>query len=93
MLGCNTTFYGTNCSGPCTCIEANTDDCIDSNGTCQCKSGWSGVNCELDDNECTTNQHNCNSTLEECVNDNGGFRCVCIYGNSSTGCIGESDLG
>ena len=72
----------------CTCIVVNTAVCHDDTGKCTCKSGWTGDTCNTDVDECTTSRHNCNTTIENCTNIDGGFECACLYGNSSTGCIG-----
>lgn len=49
---------------------------------------WTRENCTVDVDECITNSNSCNFTTQECINNVGGFSCVCLYGNSSTGCIG-----
>lgn len=87
-VGCNSTHFGIGCDQTCPCNTTNTLDCDDNDGTCTCLPNWSGTVCTIDVNECSTNSSACNTTTEECVNNDGGFSCVCLYGNSSTGCIG-----
>lgn len=87
-VACNDTHYGTSCNQLCPCITTNTADCDDTFGTCTCLPNWTGENCTVDVDECITNSNSCNFATQECVNYVGGFSCVCLYGNSSTGCIG-----
>lgn len=47
--------------------------------TCSCNSGFSGVTCDEDINECDTEQHKC--TAESvCLNHVGSYTCVCFEG-------------
>lgn len=87
-VGCNNTHFGIGCDQTCSCNTTNTLDCNDNDGTCICLPTWSGTDCTIDVDECITNSSACNATSEKCVNNDGGFSCVCLYGNSSTGCIG-----
>ncbi|XP_059159686.1 G surface protein, allelic form 168-like [Physella acuta] len=75
---CDATHYGTNCSNTCLCIVANTADCNDTIGTCTCKTGWTGTNCDLDINECSNSSY-CGQH-EECHNLNGSAECRCVSG-------------
>ncbi|KAI8737995.1 multiple epidermal growth factor domains protein 6, partial [Biomphalaria glabrata] len=77
---CNATHYGYNCEHQCTCVEGNTLDCNDVNGTCTCKSGWNGTNCDLDIDECVTNTSYCTGHAETCHNLNGTAECLCQNG-------------
>ncbi|XP_078573089.1 uncharacterized protein LOC144859950 [Branchiostoma floridae x Branchiostoma japonicum] len=56
--------------------------------TCSCQDGWQEVRstdrtmflrCE-DVDECTTGQHDCNSTFSRCVNNLGNYTCACLPG-------------
>ncbi|XP_061188954.1 fibrillin-2-like [Saccostrea echinata] len=85
---CNNTHFGEECSSLCSCIEANTVDCDDVTGKCTCKTTWNGTNCDVDINECDLGTHNCNKTYQNCENNDGGFKCVCRYGESSGVCKG-----
>ncbi|XP_061188943.1 adhesion G protein-coupled receptor E5-like [Saccostrea echinata] len=87
--GCNDTHYGYQCNQTCPCDLTNTAACHDDTGACTCKTGWTGANCSTDIDECATNKHDCNASIETCNNVGGSWNCVCIYGNSSTGCIAK----
>lgn len=45
---------------------------------CQCKDGFSGSFCQLDNNECTDKKKTGCSQL--CINTKGGYRCACNIG-------------
>ena len=45
---------------------------------CTCTSGWEGVNCEIDINECTQLLLNCTDEHTRCNNTEGRAECVCI---------------
>ncbi|XP_055859523.1 fibrillin-1-like isoform X4 [Biomphalaria glabrata] len=77
---CNSTHYGPNCAHQCKCMMTNTDDCNDVNGTCSCKPGWTGTNCDLDIDECVTNTSYCTGPEETCLNLNGSAECLCHVG-------------
>uniref|UniRef100_K1QLB6 Fibrillin-1 n=1 Tax=Magallana gigas TaxID=29159 RepID=K1QLB6_MAGGI len=83
---CNSTHYGVNCSSPCTCIEDNTADCNDVTGQCNCKATWNGTNCDVDVDECVLGTDDCNSSIEICVNRDGGWNCSCRYGSTNGVC-------
>lgn len=38
--------YGDNCSSTCSCVQANSDSCNKVDGTCTCKPGYKGTNCD-----------------------------------------------
>ncbi|XP_059158121.1 uncharacterized protein LOC131942326 [Physella acuta] len=77
-VACDATHYGTNCSYKCMCVMNNTNDCSDTDGTCSCKSGWTGIDCETDVNECIDTSH-C-GPLEDCYNTDGAVECRCKSG-------------
>lgn len=56
----------------------NTQDCNDVNGTCTCRSGWTGDTCDTDINEC--NDTNYCTGPATCFNLNGSAECRCNAG-------------
>ncbi|XP_071101751.1 fibrillin-1-like [Haliotis cracherodii] len=76
-LDCVQGTYGQECGSNCSCNVANTVTCNQVNGTCTCLTGWEGVTCSGDVNECDT--YNCN-TNSVCTNTNGSFICECDKG-------------
>jgi len=77
-------MYGDNCTSVCTCITANTNTCVPADGSCTCKSGWTGNNCETDINECDIGTANCPGN-SQCINNDGYFECKCFDGYFMTG--------
>ncbi|KAL5020522.1 hypothetical protein ScPMuIL_003414 [Solemya velum] len=79
---CDSMKYGTDCANDCTCVPGNTNECDNEFGTCDCKDEWTGQNCEIDVNECTTETHNCATAKpnSHCFNEIGSFLCVCNDG-------------
>ncbi|CAC5394796.1 unnamed protein product [Mytilus coruscus] len=75
--------WGQNCVKNCTCVIANTNSCNKTDGSCNCKTGWEGDNCESDVNECS------NTTICQansmCENTNGSYVCVCNDGYFNSG--------
>lgn len=57
----------------------STEFCDNINGTCICKTGWMGDDCEIDVNECENNSSLCQDN-SSCRNTNGSFLCVCNDG-------------
>ncbi|CAC5394799.1 unnamed protein product [Mytilus coruscus] len=70
--------WGQNCVKSCTCVIANTNSCNKTDGSCNCKTGWEGDNCESDVNECS-NKTICQAN-SKCENTNGSYVCVCNDG-------------
>ncbi|XP_055859606.1 uncharacterized protein LOC106063092 isoform X3 [Biomphalaria glabrata] len=78
---CSEGFFGQNCSSKCNCITSKTNYCEKTNGTCVCRPGWTGSNCDLDIDECSRNTSNCSiGNNEVCVNTAGSFNCACQSG-------------
>ncbi|XP_076459739.1 uncharacterized protein LOC143292928 [Babylonia areolata] len=76
---CASNMYGANCATQCECT-AHAHSCDNVNGQCQCQTGWQGVRCETDVDECSTNQHHCSGDHVTCVNRDGGYSCGCEGG-------------
>ncbi|KAK7093001.1 hypothetical protein V1264_008666 [Littorina saxatilis] len=90
---CDDWFFN-NCEKACTCEKLNAQSCNKQNGTCTCTSGWEGVDCDTDINECnSTSHHNCSGGHETCRNNDGGFTCVCEagYEYKANGTCGDRD--
>lgn len=74
---CNAGTWGFRCENKCHC--RNDIPCDFATGFCsnaQCASGWMGINCFEDVNECITERHNCSSNAT-CINEIGSYRCKC----------------
>ena len=52
---------------------------------CSCYSGWRGVNCTEDIDECVENNP-CNITKSVCENRNGSYKCLCKKGYEGENC-------
>ncbi|XP_076437418.1 uncharacterized protein LOC143276674 [Babylonia areolata] len=77
--------FGKECAETCTCDTANTESCDVINGTCACKSGWKGDNCDQDIDECTDTPNICASVSNsKCENKNGSYSCSCVPGFSKS---------
>ncbi|XP_052806502.1 mucin-4-like [Mya arenaria] len=69
--------FGENCASTCQCGRgANRCDSVRG---CICNSGWQGVNCDGDINECNT-PNVCNDANKECANTIGSYTCSCRSG-------------
>jgi len=94
---------GTCSEGPDGCEENNAEtggvdfvDCY----TCACAYGYTGFNCEIDENECSNSEEGAYVTLTEschdeafCTNTPGSFECACNAGWTGDGitCIDADD--
>lgn len=81
---CDPYHYGDNCALECNC-GVGSEYCNAVWG-CQCKSGWFGLHCDEDIDECSANQALC-ANNRICVNTHGSFVCQCQHGyfNNSIG--------
>ncbi|CAL1534931.1 unnamed protein product, partial [Lymnaea stagnalis] len=77
---CNATHFGQECALTCNCSAANTLDCNDTTGACNCKPGWEGPSCDQDIGECSNNASYCSGLHEVCHNLNGSAECICADG-------------
>ncbi|KAK6971066.1 latent-transforming growth factor beta-binding protein 4, partial [Biomphalaria glabrata] len=76
---CSADRWGVNCSMPCNCPANTTERCDNVLGTCYCKIGWAGSQCNQDVDECTRSPSPC-PTLSKCTNTIGAFTCLCEDG-------------
>uniref|UniRef100_A0A2C9LYK3 EGF-like domain-containing protein n=1 Tax=Biomphalaria glabrata TaxID=6526 RepID=A0A2C9LYK3_BIOGL len=76
---CSADRWGVNCSMPCNCPANTTERCDNVLGTCYCKTGWAGSQCNQDVDECTRSPSPC-PTLSKCTNTIGAFTCLCEDG-------------
>ncbi|KAL8617491.1 hypothetical protein ACOMHN_062702 [Nucella lapillus] len=84
---CSTNQWGDNCNNTCDCRGRGT--CHRVKG-CVCDSGWSGVTCSDDVNECKIMAAPCPAS-QICGNNPGSFVCVCPSGFvkvNGTLCVG-----
>ncbi|XP_059143742.1 tolloid-like protein 1 [Physella acuta] len=74
------------CNITCICDRENSLYCVNYNGTCVCKAGWSSADCSVDINECD-DPNLCSDLYSVCVNTPGSYRCDCKPGliKNSTG--------
>lgn len=79
LADCSADRWGVNCSMPCICPANTTERCDNVLGTCYCKTGWAGSQCNQDVDECTRSPSPC-PTLSKCTNTIGAFTCLCEDG-------------
>lgn len=91
-LACIPGKWGVQCNETCTCVTANTEECNKATG-CTCRTGWEGVDCSQDIDECVLGTDNC-PVHSTCNNTYGGFTCPCDVGYTIDNnlCIGRSLL-
>ena len=70
--------WGRNCSQSCHCNKQHTEYCNKVDGTCFCKAGWTGKDCNEDIKECNNTGY-C-PTNSKCNEQNGTFECICNDG-------------
>ncbi|KAH3729949.1 fibrillin-1-like isoform X3 [Dreissena polymorpha] len=81
---CDSYHFGKDCSQRCSCIHGV---CTKTVG-CVCDSGWFGVSCDVDIDECIDNLITCNEPHTRCLNTPGNATCACMVGykrNSTSG--------
>lgn len=83
VLACTEGTYGQNCASPCNCSSTNTKTCNPVNGSCNCKSGWTGTTCETDIKECNDSTLYTCQNNSYCVEEEGSHRCQCNPGFES----------
>merc|ERR1719267_423065 len=93
---------GTCTEGPdgCEVLNENQEIVMVDCYTCTCAYGWTGFDCEIDENECTTSEDGEYLTVREschdeafCTNTPGSFECACNAGWTGDGitCIDADD--
>ncbi|XP_048727704.2 mucin-4-like isoform X2 [Ostrea edulis] len=80
---CSGHRYGLNCGLQCQCNEENTMACDKRNGTCNCRGGWTGLNCSVDVHECSLTPSICGANAK-CTEEIGSFSCQCDPGFQKT---------
>ena len=80
LTDCPAGTYGENCNRTCFCGQG-VDHCDIIKG-CVCQTGWSGVNCDFDVNECDLKavREECQAKNAVCFNFEGGYSCRCQQG-------------
>ncbi|KAI3383429.1 hypothetical protein SNEBB_005763 [Seison nebaliae] len=82
---CPEPFYGDNCeffieeNNACLsrpCLRGSTCYGTQKYYRCECLAGWTGINCDIDINECEINNPCQNNGI--CLNSEGSFACLCI---------------
>ena len=81
ILECPYNKYGQDCQETCTCnFDAGHFICNNVDGTCSCKEGWKGNDCDEDIDECAVNPDDRCVANAHCLNTEGSYRCVCNPG-------------
>ena len=80
---CEVGSWGPDCAYTCDCVHAS--HCDPANG-CICRTGWEGLKCSINKDECALEIQAC-GTREECVDTEGSYTCECRSGfhRSDTG--------
>lgn len=69
--------YGDTCAKTCPCVQTNTKSCDVASGSCLCKEGWAGKQCNVDVDECSSpGFHKCPAGTG-CKNTPGSYTCLC----------------
>ena len=71
--------YGMKCASTCSCNFTNTVRCDNVDGSCTCKQGWKGGNCNEDIKECTITPDICGPNAK-CHELQGSYKCTCNPG-------------
>ena len=79
IVDCIGYSWGRNCSQSCQCNKQHTEYCNKENGTCFCKTGWTGKDCDEDIKKCS-DAENCPTNVKQCNEQNGTFECICNDG-------------
>ena len=87
---CEEGKYGDSCALICSCDPQNTVFCDKVYGNCTCKTGWEGVNCSENINECTISSSVCPAN-SVCKDTAGSYSCDCLAGYSLAEglCVGK----
>ncbi|XP_052772015.1 fibrillin-2-like isoform X1 [Mya arenaria] len=84
---CDEYHFGRNCLQECNCIKGVCNSTLG----CVCDDGWTGPNCDVDEDECVLESFTCTMPHMHCVNLPGTASCECIAGyhtdKMSGGCI------
>ncbi|WAR21595.1 FBN2-like protein, partial [Mya arenaria] len=84
---CDEYHFGRNCLQECNCIKGVCNSTLG----CVCDDGWTGPNCDVDEDECDLQAFTCTMPNMHCVNLPGTASCQCLAGyhtdQTSGGCI------
>ncbi|KAL3836485.1 hypothetical protein ACJMK2_021917, partial [Sinanodonta woodiana] len=78
-MKCKEGRYGDNCTDRCSCSITNTNSCNPENGSCSCKTGWTGSKCQEDVPECNNTDLICPEN-SNCLELPGTYLCQCNIG-------------